>query len=112
MSTNFGGHSRDRQLFETMAPELTRPGIASARRPADGDLVTILASLRAERERQGLSMRAVAAMTRSSHGTIPRLDPSTISKMERGIIPSPGWDSVRAYAMALGKRLAWSLADP
>jgi transcriptional regulator with XRE-family HTH domain len=72
-------------------------------RRADPDLAAALGSLRAERERQGLSLTDVQERS--------RIDRATISKLERGEIPNPTVGTLRAYAAALGKRLAWSLAD-
>jgi transcriptional regulator with XRE-family HTH domain len=54
-----------------------------------------------ERERQGL-----IDMQRRT-----RIDPATISKLERGEIPNPSVATLRTYAAALGKRLSWCLAD-
>jgi hypothetical protein len=72
-------------------------------RRADEDLAAALAALRTERERQGLSLTDVQERS--------RIDRATISKLERGEIPNPTVGTLRAYAAALGKRLAWSLTD-
>ena len=70
---------------------------------AEDDLTASLAALRVERERQGLSLTDVQERT--------QIDRATISKLERGEIFNPTVGTLRAYAAALGKRLAWSLAD-
>jgi transcriptional regulator with XRE-family HTH domain len=62
-----------------------------------------LASLRLERERQGLSLTDLAERT--------GIDRATISKLETGKIANPTLLTLRTYAAALGKRLSWSLAD-
>jgi ribosome-binding protein aMBF1 (putative translation factor) len=72
-------------------------------RLVDADLAAALAALRAERERQGLSLTDVQERT--------RIDRGTISKLERGEIPNPTVGTLRTYAAALGKRLSWSLSD-
>ncbi len=72
-------------------------------RRADEELSAALAALRVERERQGLSLTDIQERT--------KIDPATISKLERGEIPNPSVATLRTYAAALGKRLSWSLAD-
>ena len=72
-------------------------------RLVDADLAAALAALRAERERQGLSLTDIQERT--------RIDRGTISKLERGEIPNPTVGTLRTYAAALGKRLSWSLSD-
>ena len=73
------------------------------RHVADADLKAALAALRAERERQGLSLTDLQERT--------RIDRATISKLERGEIPNPTVGTLRTYAAALGKRLSWSLGE-
>jgi ribosome-binding protein aMBF1 (putative translation factor) len=68
---------------------------------ADEPLLDVLAALRLERERQGLSLTDVMERT--------RLDRATISKLENGKIPNPTYTTMKAYARALGLRLAWTL---
>lgn len=69
----------------------------------DADLLAALASLRAERERQGLSLMDVMERT--------KIDRATISKLETGKIPNPTYQTLRVYARALGKRIVWRLED-
>jgi ribosome-binding protein aMBF1 (putative translation factor) len=69
----------------------------------DADLLSALASLRAERERQGLSLTDVMERT--------KIDRATISKLETGKIPNPTYQTLRTYARALGKRIVWRLED-
>ena len=69
----------------------------------DLDLTTALAALRIERERQGLTLTDLQERT--------RIDRATISKLERGEMPNPTVGTLQTLAAALGKRLAWSLAD-
>lgn len=72
-------------------------------RRVDEELTAALAALRAERERLGLSLTDLQERT--------RIDRATISKLERGELPNPTLGTLRTYAAALGKRLAWSLTD-
>ena len=69
----------------------------------DLDLATALAALRIERERQGLALTDLQERT--------RIDRATISKLERGEMANPTAGTLQTLAAALGKRLAWSLAD-
>jgi DNA-binding XRE family transcriptional regulator len=69
----------------------------------DEELAAALASLRLERQRQGLSLTDLAERT--------GIDRATISKLETGKITNPTLLTLRTYAAALGKRLSWSLAD-
>jgi ribosome-binding protein aMBF1 (putative translation factor) len=67
----------------------------------DEALWEVLAALRLERERQGLTLADVSAQT--------RIDPTTISKLENGRLPNPTYSTMRTYAHALGLRLGWML---
>jgi hypothetical protein len=71
--------------------------------PPDPDLLNALAALRAERERQGISLMDLAERT--------KLDVSILAKLESGAIPNPSIRTVRAYAHGLGKQLSWSIVD-
>jgi ribosome-binding protein aMBF1 (putative translation factor) len=67
----------------------------------DPELIAALAGLRRERERQGLSLTDMAERT--------GIDRATISKLETGKIANPTVGTLRTYAKALGRRLAWTL---
>ncbi len=67
----------------------------------DLELIAALAGLRRERERQGLSLTDMAERT--------GIDRATISKLETGKIANPTIATLRTYARALGRRLAWTL---
>ena len=67
----------------------------------DPELTEALARLRRERERQGLSLTDMAERT--------GIDRATISKLETGKIVNPTIGTLRTYARALGRRLAWTL---
>ena len=69
----------------------------------DHELIEALAGLRRERERQGLSLTDIAERT--------GIDRATISKLETGKIANPTIGTIRTYAMALGRRLAWTLQE-
>jgi DNA-binding Xre family transcriptional regulator len=69
----------------------------------DPELAKTLAVLRAERERQGLSLSDVAERS--------GIDRATLSKLEMGKVPNPTVGTLRAVASALNKRLLWSLID-
>lgn len=68
---------------------------------ADPALLDVLAALRRERERQGLSLTDV--MERS------KIDRTTINKIENGKVPNPTYSTMKAYAKALGLRLTWTI---
>jgi ribosome-binding protein aMBF1 (putative translation factor) len=68
---------------------------------ADLELIEALADLRRERERQGLSLTDLAERT--------GIDRATIGKLETGKIANPTIGTLRTYAEALGRRLAWTL---
>jgi len=67
----------------------------------DPELIEALAGLRREREQQGLSLTDMAQRT--------GIDRATISKLETGKIANPTVGTLRTYARALGRRLAWTL---
>jgi len=67
----------------------------------DPELTEALARLRREREQQGLSLTDMAERT--------GIDRATISKLETGKLPNPTIGTLRRYARALGRRLAWTL---
>jgi ribosome-binding protein aMBF1 (putative translation factor)/uncharacterized DUF497 family protein len=67
----------------------------------DPELTEALARLRREREQQGLSLTDMAERT--------GIDRATISKLETGKIVNPTIGTLRTYARALGRRLAWTL---
>jgi ribosome-binding protein aMBF1 (putative translation factor) len=69
----------------------------------DEALLDTLASLRAERERQGLSLADLSERT--------KMDKATLSKLETGKVANPTYFTVRTYARALGKKIAWRLED-
>jgi len=65
-----------------------------------GDLI---AALRAERERQGLSLGDVAGRS--------GMDRAAIHKLEIGLNKNPTAETLTRYAEALGKRIGWAVAD-
>jgi DNA-binding Xre family transcriptional regulator len=69
----------------------------------DPELAKALAALRAERERQGLSLSDVSERS--------GIDRATLSKLETGKVPNPAVSTLRALARALNKRLSWLLID-
>jgi DNA-binding Xre family transcriptional regulator len=70
----------------------------------DPELAKALTALRAERERQGLSLSDVSERS--------GIDRATLSKLETGKIPNPTVSTLRAFARALNKRLSWLLIEP
>jgi DNA-binding XRE family transcriptional regulator len=88
-------------------PRKSRFGGRSARNfpPAapDDPMMAALTMLRRERERLGLSPSDVAQRS--------GLDRATISKLETGKAANPTIETLRRYALALGKRLSWSVED-
>ncbi|WP_152052107.1 helix-turn-helix domain-containing protein [Tautonia marina] len=69
----------------------------------DPELADALAQLRAERQRQGLSLSELSARS--------GIDRATLSKLETGKVPNPTVGTLRALAGALKKRISWSLTD-
>jgi len=69
----------------------------------DPELAKALTALRAERERQGLSLSDVSERS--------GIDRATLSKLETGKVPNPTVSTLRALARALNKRLSWLLID-
>ena len=69
----------------------------------DPELAKALAALRAERERQGLSLSDV--WERSG------IDRATLLKLETGKVPNPMVGTLRALARSLNKLLSWLLID-
>ena len=65
------------------------------------ELIEALTALRHERERQGLSLTDMAERS--------GIDRATISKIETGKIANPTIGTLKTYAKALGRRLAWTL---
>ena len=64
-------------------------------------MIEALTGLRRERERQGLSLTDMAKRT--------GIDRATISKLETGKLANPTIGTLRKYAKALGRKLAWTL---
>lgn len=62
-----------------------------------------LGSLRQAREAAGLSLDDMAARS--------GIDKARLSRLETGKVPEPRPSTLARYARAVGKRLAWSLAD-
>jgi DNA-binding Xre family transcriptional regulator len=71
--------------------------------PVDPALAALLETLRAERERQGISLTDAA--TRSG------IERSMLSKLETGKIPNPTFATLRVYTAALGLHLRM-VAEP
>jgi transcriptional regulator with XRE-family HTH domain len=69
----------------------------------DPELAKALSALRAERERQGLSLSDVSVRS--------GIDRATLSKLEAGKVPNPTVRTLHALARALKKRLSWLLID-
>jgi hypothetical protein len=61
--------------------------------------------LRQERERQGLSLKAVAERMG------PTADAPALSRLERGENDNPTINTIARYAAALGKRIVWGFED-
>ena len=69
----------------------------------DPELARALSALRAERQRQGLSLSDVSERS--------GIDRATLSKLETGKVPNPTVGTLRALAHALNKRLSWLVTD-
>jgi ribosome-binding protein aMBF1 (putative translation factor) len=84
----------DRQAFER-AEEVRASG------PPERPFRELIAALRAERERQGLSLADLAERT--------GMDRSAIHKIEIGLNRNPTFATLSRYASALGTRIEWHL---
>lgn len=69
----------------------------------DPELADAIAQLRAERQRQGLSLSELSARS--------GIDRATLSKLETGKVSNPTVGTLRALAGALKKHISWSLTD-
>lgn len=70
---------------------------------ATTELLALVAMLRDERERQGLSLAAAARLS--------GIDKSYLCRLENGGIPNPTLATVSRYASSLKKRVAWAVED-
>src|SRR4051794_26444701 len=77
-----------RKVREEVPPATVEPELSAA-----------LAALRAERERQGLSLSELSERC--------GIDRATLSKLETGKVANPTVNTLRCVARALGKRLSW-----
>jgi DNA-binding phage protein len=124
-------HSRTRRALESLSPEARAAAEAAIARSAahrataegqaeqeevirkvreefpplsiDPELAKALSALRAERERQGLSLSDVS--DRSG------IDRATLAKLETGKNPNPTFETLSRYAGALGIRLELVLVE-
>jgi hypothetical protein len=69
----------------------------------DPAFLELLAALRLERERLGLTLTEVSRRT--------GIDTGDLSRLENGKVHDPRSSTLSRYARALGKRLSWSLVD-
>jgi len=69
--------------------------------PSARPFYDLIATLRAERERQGLSLTEIAERT--------GMDRAAIHKLEIGLNKNPTCATLARYAHALGARIAWNL---
>jgi DNA-binding Xre family transcriptional regulator len=103
-----GDERRRRERGNPEYREALEKDIAVIRReipPATVDpcLAALLASLRAEREKQGISLTAAAERS--------GIDRAMLSKLETGRIPNPTFSTLRVYTAALGLHLRM-VAEP
>ena len=85
----------DRETFEAAARERDR----KPHRP----FADLIATLKAERERNGLSLSDVAERS--------GMDRAAIHKLEIGLNKNPTSATLARYAGALGKTISWTLSD-
>lgn len=120
-SKNIHGTERNRQRFERLTPEQKeaymrvraenqtpekRAEYARVRELVEQEfpplqpgepLLNLVASLRLERERQGLSLAEVCERT--------RMNVSTVNRLELGKVANPSYETLTALARALGLEL-------
>jgi ribosome-binding protein aMBF1 (putative translation factor) len=90
-----------REQIADELPELTTRH--HQRSAADELLQEVLAQLKSEREKQGLSLADLTERT--------GMDRSALSKLETGQRPNPTIETLARYAQAVGKRLVVGLVD-
>jgi len=93
-----------RELYES--GQIDREAYEKANRlrtegPPDRPFRDLIATLRAERERQGLSLTEIAERT--------GIDRAAIHKLEIGLNKNPTCATLARYADALGARIQWNL---
>jgi DNA-binding phage protein len=93
-----------RELYES--GQIDREAYEKASRlrtggPPDQPFHELIATLRAERERQGLSLTEIAERT--------GIDRAAIHKLEIGLNKNPTCATLARYADALGARIQWNL---
>jgi DNA-binding phage protein len=71
--------------------------------PPETPFRDLIAALRTERERLGLSLADVARRS--------GIDRAAVHKLEIGLNRNPTVETVSRYAEALGKRIAWAITD-
>jgi DNA-binding XRE family transcriptional regulator len=102
-------HYADRPSLDTMRQrgDISKAGYRAAQQlqasgPPAWPLQELVRALRAERERQGLSLADVAERT--------GIGRAAINKIELGINRNPTAETLERYALALGKRVKYTLA--
>jgi ribosome-binding protein aMBF1 (putative translation factor) len=97
---------RERQDREALDREYRETGTIAATPSAEIDAEAFqefIRSLRQARESAGLSLDEVAARS--------GIDKAQLSRLENGRVHDPRPSTLSRYALAIGKRLAWSLED-
>jgi DNA-binding phage protein len=90
-------------MGEVTAEEAEEIRREKAAGPTDRPSRVIVAALRAERERQGLSLADVAERT--------GLDKEAVHRLEIGLDKNPTVAALERYATALGKRITMAVED-
>jgi hypothetical protein len=100
--------AEETRIRETLEREYRETGTLAT--TGDGATIEVLlpfrrfvASLRRERERQGLSLADVAERA--------KIDKGALSRLENGQQLNPTVNTLARYAHALGKVLSWELAE-
>jgi ribosome-binding protein aMBF1 (putative translation factor) len=98
--------ARERKDREMLDREYRATGTIASTPATDADdesLQGFIRSLRRARESAGLSLEDVAARS--------RIDKAQLSRLENGKVQDPRSSTLARYALAIGKRLTWSLED-
>ena len=104
LQKRYGRRPSLRELYESGQIDLTAYQKAERLRAGgrrDRPFQQLIATLRAERERQGLSLTDVAERT--------GIDRAAIHKLEIGLNKNPTCATLARYAEALGARIKWNL---
>ena len=104
IAERYGSRPSPRELYQSGQIDLEsceRAEQVGASGPPERPFRELIAALRAERERQGLSLADLAQRA--------KMDRSAVHKLEIGLNRNPTFATLSRYARALGTRIEWHL---